>query len=128
VTPAPIVLYVDDNAANVKLMERILERRPHVGLVVATRGRVALALAREHRPSLVLLDLNLPDVPGEEVLRRLRADPLTAGAAVVMISGDATSEQPARLRELGATDYITKPFDIERLLDIVDRLGVGPDG
>jgi DNA-binding response OmpR family regulator len=89
---------------------------------------VALALARRHRPSLVLLDLNLPDVPGEEVLRRLRADPLTAGAAVVMISGDATSEQPARLRELGAIDYITKPFDIERLLDIVDRLGVGPVG
>ena len=76
----------------------------------------------------MLLDLNLPDVSGEEVLRRLRADPLTAGTAVVMISGDAASEQPARLRELGAADYITKPFDLERLLDIVDRLGVGPVG
>ena len=122
------VLYVEDNPANVKLMERILERRPHVSLMVAMQGGVALELAREHRPDLVLLDLNLPDIPGEEVLRRLRADPLTATTAVVMISGDAMPQQPARLRELGATDYVTKPLDIARVLDIVDDLGVRPIG
>ena len=122
------VLYVEDNPANVKLMERILERRPHVSLVVAMQGRVALELAREHRPALVLLDLNLPDISGEEVLRRLLSDPRTATTAVVMISGDAMPEQSGRLRELGAADYITKPLDIARVLDIVDELGVRPIG
>ncbi len=120
------VLYVEDNATNVKLMERIFERRPQVSLVVATRGRAALELAREHRPGLVLLDLDLPDMSGEDVLRHLRSDPTTADAAVVMVSGDAAPEQPARLRGLGATDYLTKPFDVARLLQLVDDLSVGP--
>ena len=86
------------------------------------QGSLALDLAREHRPDLVLLDLNLPDIQGEEVLRRLRADPTTATVPVVVISGDATPGQASRLRRVGADDYLTKPFDIARLLGVIDAL------
>ncbi|HEX4082827.1 MAG TPA: ATP-binding protein, partial [Acidimicrobiales bacterium] len=67
------VLYVEDVASNIKLVEQILRRRPNITLVSTSRGENALALAKEHRPDLVLLDLHLPDIPGEEVLTRLRA-------------------------------------------------------
>ena len=68
-----------------------------------------------------LLDLNLPDMQGEEVLARLHADPATAEVPIVVISADATSGQRARLVDAGARDFITKPFDVDRLLQIVDE-------
>jgi PAS domain S-box-containing protein len=120
---AATVLYVEDNLANVKLMERLMTRRPGLTLLVAIQGSLAIDLAREHRPDLVLLDLNLPDIPGEEVLRRLRADPATATVPVIVVSGDATPGQADRLLAAGADDYITKPFDIARLLGVIDALG-----
>lgn len=117
-----VVLYVEDAAANAKLMERILERRPGVRLVVATTGAAATELARRHRPGLVLLDLHLPDVPGDEVLRRLRADPLTAAVPVVVVSGDTTPDRAQQLRDLGATGFLAKPFDVPQLLALVEEL------
>lgn len=129
VPPAPIsarartVLYVEDNLSNVKLVERIMALRPEVTLVVAMQGRIALDLALEHQPSLILLDLHLPDVSGEEVLRRLRADPRTSATPVVVLSVDATAGQVLRLRANGATDYLTKPFDIAHLLAVIDGTG-----
>nr|WP_290512559.1 PAS domain S-box protein [Aeromicrobium sp.] len=131
VAPAPIsarartVLYVEDNLSNVKLVERIMARRPEITLVVAMQGRLALDLAREHQPSLILLDLHLPDVSGEEVLQGLRADPRTSATPVVVLSADATPGQVQRLRAQGATDYLTKPFDIPRLLALIDVDGSG---
>lgn len=116
------VLYVEDNPSNVRLVERVLARRPGVSLLVATRGSVGLELARQHRPDLVLLDLNLPDLPGAVVLEQLRAEPLTRDIPVVVISADATPQQSERLKAAGAADYLTKPFDIERLLAIIDGL------
>jgi CheY-like chemotaxis protein len=119
------VLYVEDNPSNIKLAETILRERPEVRLVVATQGGFALELAREHVPALVLLDLNLPDVSGEEVLRRLREDPRTAGIPVVVVSADATPGQIKRLRSAGADDYLTKPFGIREFLAVVDGSGRG---
>lgn len=116
------VLYVEDNPSNVRLVERVLARRPGVSLLVAMRGSVGLELARQHRPDLVLLDLNLPDLPGAVLLERLRAEPLTRDIPVVVISADATPEQVERLKAAGAADYLTKPFDIERLLAVIDGL------
>lgn len=125
--PAPArartVLYVEDNLSNVKLVEQIVARRPEITFVVALQGRIALELAREHQPSLILLDLHLPDVSGEEVLRRLRADPQTSATPVVVLSADATSGRMQRLRANGATDYLAKPFDIARLLAVIDGTG-----
>jgi len=115
------VLYVEDNLSNLKLMERVLARRPGITLVSAMQGSLGVTLARDHRPDLILLDLNLPDMPGEEVLARLHSDPATAEVPIVVISADATSGQRSRLVEAGASDFITKPFDVDRLLQIVDE-------
>ncbi len=138
VLPAPAtaatagtVLYVEDNLANVRLVERVLQRRPRIILLPAAQGRLGLDLAREHRPDLILLDSHLPDVPGAEVLRRLREEPRTARIPVVMVSADATPGEIRRLLEAGAEAYLTKPLDVRQFLDVVDRLlagEVGKDG
>jgi PAS domain S-box-containing protein len=119
--PARSVLYVEDNPSNIKLVESILAARPEVTLIVATLGGLAVELAREHRPALVLLDLNLPDISGEEVLRRLRGDARTAEIPVVITSADATPGHIKRLRQAGADDYLTKPFGIEGFLAVIDH-------
>jgi CheY-like chemotaxis protein len=116
------VLYVEDNHANLQLVERIIARRPAVELVSAREGQVGFTLARERRPDLILLDRDLPDVPGDEVLRLLRADPRTRSIPVVILSADANPRHIQRLRDAGAAAYLTKPIDVARLLDIVDDL------
>jgi PAS domain S-box-containing protein len=118
------VLYIEDNLSNVQLVERIVERRPNVELLVAMQGQLGLELARQHQPDLVLVDLNLPDLDGETVLRRLRAEPRMRDIPVVVLSADATPGQIARLRAAGAADYLTKPFDVPRFLRLVDGLGI----
>ncbi len=121
------VLYIEDNVSNVRLIQRILG--DHEGLEVqsAMLGRLGLDLARQHHPDLVLLDLHLPDCSGEEVLAELQADPSTASIPVVVMSADATGGRIERLLASGASQYITKPFDIDEFLDIVDDLlSTGP--
>jgi signal transduction histidine kinase len=118
---ARTILYVEDNPSNVKLVERVLALRPEIRLVVAMRGALGIDLARERHPCLILLDLNLPDISGEEVLRRLKLDPQTIDMPVVVISADATPGQRERLQAKGAADYLSKPFEVTRLLEIVDE-------
>jgi len=113
------VLYVEDNPSNVRLVEQILRRQPAVLLTVAMRGLEALDIARNDPPDLVLLDLHLPDLPGEEVLRMLRRDPRTEAVPVVVVSADATPGQADRLRGEGAQEYLTKPLDVRRLLEVL---------
>jgi CheY-like chemotaxis protein len=120
------LLYVEDNLSNLELVQRILSRRPEVKLLVAMQGRLGLDLASQHRPDLILLDLHLPDMRGEEVLRRLRATPETQRIPVVVISADATQGQIERLRAAGAQAYLTKPLDVKRLLTILDETLTGP--
>lgn len=120
------VLLVEDHPANLDLFRRIFRKRPGVTLHVADRGEVGIRLARAHRPDLVLLDLNLPDMGGDRVLAALRDDPATAGIRVIMISGDASPAQAERLLALGAQDYLFKPFGVNELLERVDQaLGRG---
>ena len=78
-------------------------------------------LAREHHPDLVLLDLNLPDMSGSDVLRQLKTDPDTAGIPIVMLSADATVGALERLLAAGAHAYLTKPIDLKKLLQAVDE-------
>jgi CheY-like chemotaxis protein len=114
------LLHIEDNASNVKLVERILAGRG-VEVVVAMQGRLALELARQHQPALVLLDLHLPDMSGEEVLQRLREDPATSSIPVVIVSADATPGQVARLLSAGATAYLTKPLDVPDLIRVINQ-------
>jgi CheY-like chemotaxis protein len=110
------VLYIEDNLSNVELVERLLRRFPSFQLLSATRGEQGVQLARERLPDLILLDLHLPDIWGDEVLRRLRADPATHDIPVVMLSADATGDQVRRLLAAGARSYLTKPLDCQELL------------
>ncbi len=115
------VLYIEDNLSNLRLLERIMTRRPGVKLLSAMQGARGLELARDHRPDLILLDLHLPDLHGGEVLARLSADPLTRGIPVVILSADATPGQIKRLLDQGAREYLTKPLDVRQVLALVDE-------
>jgi CheY-like chemotaxis protein len=88
----------------------------------ARNGQKGLELAQTHRPKLVLLDLNLPDMHGSEVLRQLQREPVTAKVPVVVLSADATPSQIERLLTAGARNYLTKPFDIDPFLAVVDEM------
>jgi signal transduction histidine kinase/ActR/RegA family two-component response regulator len=115
------VLHIEDNAANLKLVERIFEQRQSVEVIAALHGRLGLELAREHEPILILLDLHLPDMDGGQVLQRLRDDPVTASIPVVVVSADATPGQVKRLLAAGASAYLTKPIDVTELLGVLDE-------
>jgi PAS domain S-box-containing protein len=116
------ILYVEDNLSNVKLMEGILEGTSGVRLITAMQGSLAIEIARQERPDLILLDLHLPDINGDEVLRNLQADPRTSAIPVVMVSADATAHQIERLHDAGARDYLTKPLSINRLRMVLDEV------
>jgi PAS domain S-box-containing protein len=122
-----IVLYVEDNLSNINLIEHIIVHRPHVKLVAAMQGRLGLDLAREHRPDLILLDLHLPDISGEDVLQGLRQVPELHETPVIVISADATRGRIERLLSMGVVDYLPKPLDIKRFLQLLDSCLNGMD-
>jgi len=115
------ILYIEDNPSNQRLVERILRRRPGVGLRTTMFGREGLDLARQERPDLVVLDMHLPDLSGEEVVAALRADAVTAAIPIVILSADATRRQVDRLLAAGVDAYLTKPVDVDAFLAVLDR-------
>jgi PAS domain S-box-containing protein len=115
------VLYIEDNSSNVRLLERLLNRRAGVRLITAGTGEDGIARAGRDHPDLILLDLHLPDMPGEEVLRRLWSNLDTRPLPVAVLSADATPSQRQRLLASGAVAYLTKPIDIAQLLDLIDE-------
>jgi signal transduction histidine kinase len=123
--PVATVLYVEDNLSNLELMKAILAFWPGITLVPAMQGSLGLILAQEHRPDLILLDLNLPNMHGDEVLERLRDDIRTRGVPVAVVSADATPTQRQRSLALGARAYLTKPLDVKQLLDLLEEVFLG---
>jgi len=119
---ARTVLYIEDNLSNLRLVEQILVHRPNIRLITAMQGGLSIDLAREHQPDLILLDMNLPDLHGSQVLKELQADARTRAIPVVVISADATPGQVERLVAAGARAYLTKPFEIKQFLEILDRV------
>jgi PAS domain S-box-containing protein len=116
------VLCIEDSLPNLQLVERIVRRRPGAKLISAMRPQLGLDLAAQHHPDLVLLDLGLPDLSGEEVLRRLRAEPRTADVPVVVLSADARPAMISRLLDQGARAFLTKPLDVSELLGLLDAV------
>ena len=119
--PLP-VLYIEDNLANLTLVQRVMEKRSDIEIIPAMQGRLALELAREHHPVLILLDLHLPDITGDVILQELCDDPVTASIPVIVVSADATAGQTQRLLAAGAAGYLTKPINVGDLLRSVDEV------
>ena len=114
------VVYIEDSLSNLALVEHIVAHRPNIRLIPTMQGSMGLEMAREYQPDLVLLDLNLPDIPGEEVLRRLREDAQTQTIPVVMISADAATGQAERLLAAGAQAYLTKPLNVRQFVQVLE--------
>jgi len=115
------LLYIEDDASNVRLVERILRRRPDIEVHIAVTGLAGVEAALALRPALILLDNRLPDASGLEVLGRLARDPATSAIPIVILSGDTGQAVTRELREAGASGFISKPFDIQLFLSEIDR-------
>jgi signal transduction histidine kinase/ActR/RegA family two-component response regulator len=116
------LLYIEDTVANVRLIESIVDRRPSIQLVPAMLGQLGLDLARDLKPDLIVLDLHLPDLSGEQVFAALQAGPSTREIPVVILSADATAQQRDRMLEAGAHAYLTKPIAVMRFLEVLDEV------
>lgn len=114
------VLYIEDNVANVNLVETLFADFSGIDLLVETRGEAGLARAVEVLPRLILLDMHLPDQSGDQVLLRLKGDPRTARIPVVVVSADATASHIKAVLAAGASHYLTKPLDVDRFLAVVE--------
>lgn len=114
------LLYVEDNSANLKLVEQIIERRRDLHLISATTGKSGIELARKMKPQVILMDINLPDMNGFEVLRILRLDPITAHIPVLALSANAMPRDIKNGLDKGFLQYLTKPIKIHEFLEAVD--------
>ncbi|MVA33027.1 PAS domain S-box protein [Agrobacterium vitis] len=115
------VLCIEDNLVNLNLIENLVRRRLKTRIIPAMLGGLGLTLAFEHHPDLILLDVDLPDMNGLSVLAALRADSRTQTTPVVVISADATEKTRMLAMEKGATQYLTKPLDVRRLMKTLDE-------
>jgi signal transduction histidine kinase/ActR/RegA family two-component response regulator len=114
------ILCIEDNPANVEVVARYLRGRPGTRLLSAISGRVGIECAVRDVPDIILLDLHLPDLQGDEVLNELKADPATAAIPVIVLSADASRGVIRRLLAGGAYAYLTKPIELAELGDLID--------
>ena len=117
-----LLLYVEDNPANVRLVERIIARHPGLRLMIAVTGSSGIELARASQPAAILLDINLPDISGIEVLGVLRADPATAHIPVVAISANAMAHDIDKGLKAGFFRYLTKPIKVDELMTTLNEM------
>ena len=120
------VLYLDDNPSNVKLMRMVMAMRGDTVLSVAGDGARGLARARSEPFDLVLVDLYLPDARGDEILRQLRSHQSTAALPAVVVSAEDDATVVEQAMQAGADAYITKPFDVAELLEVLNRFLAQP--
>ncbi len=119
---AATVLHIEDDLSITRLVEQILSRRSGIKTMAAMQGGLGLELARQRQPDVILLDLELPDMRGEEVLKRLQNDPLTSAIPVLIISVVRDADHISRLLGAGARGYLSKPLDLPKFLSAVDEL------
>ena len=114
------VLYVEDNPANMKLVERLLDRRPDITMLKAVTGTEGLRIARTALPTVVLMDIDLPDMSGLDALAMMRADPATAQIPVVAVTANAMPRDTARGLKAGFLSYVTKPIKVSEFMSALD--------
>ena len=115
------ILLIEDNSSNLRLIEMILTNRPEVTLYSAIQGSQGLDLARQHEPDMILLDLHLPDMSGQQILNQLKRSAITRDIPVVIVSADATPSRMQNLLDNGVTAYLTKPLNVGQFLQILDE-------
>ena len=116
------ILYIEDNQSNIELVEQILDHhRPNIRLITTINGKETVQLAFENKPDLVILDLNLPDIHGSEVIKNLKNELTTQHIPVMVVSADAMKLQREKLKKLGAVDYMTKPINVQVFLNTIDN-------
>jgi len=118
--PVRTILYVEDNMANLQLVEQLIARRADLLLLSAGTGRLGIELARTHQPEVILMDINLPGISGIQALEILHADPLTAHIPVLAISANAMLGDIRNGLDLGFFQYLTKPIMVETFMDALD--------
>nr|WP_316640480.1 ATP-binding protein [uncultured Roseateles sp.] len=116
------VLYIEDDPVNATVMQALLSKRPSIALQICTSVREGLAALRQAAPDLLLLDMQLPDGSGLDVLQALEREQLAPGLPVLMVSADVMDESVGAALSAGARSYITKPLDFEQVLSEVDGL------
>jgi PAS domain S-box-containing protein len=118
--PLRTLLYVEDNPANLKLVERLIERRPDLRLLTAVNANLGIAIARDKQPTVILMDINLPGINGTQALALLQEDPLTAHIPVVAISANAMPRDIERGLQAGFLRYLTKPINVMEFMSALD--------
>jgi CheY-like chemotaxis protein len=111
---------VEDNPANVDLVEQILARRSHIDLYTAVDAPQGIAMARQHLPRVILMDLHLPGMSGMEALHILRQDAATMHIPVIAVSANAMPLDIVNGLSAGFFRYLTKPFQIDHFLEVLD--------
>jgi CheY-like chemotaxis protein len=114
------LLYVEDNPANLMLVEQIIEGHPHVRMLSARDANLGIALARAHLPEVILMDINLPGISGIQALKILREDPATAHIPVLAISANAMPRDIEKGLQAGFFRYLTKPIKVNEFMDALD--------
>src|SRR5206468_11085960 len=118
--PTRTLLYVEDNPANLKLIEQLIARRPDMRLLSARDGHLGIQLARANQPEVILMDINLPGISGIEAMRILREDPATARIPVVALSANAMPRDIEKGLQAGFFRYLTKPIKVHEFMETLD--------
>jgi CheY-like chemotaxis protein len=118
--PLRTLLYVEDNPANLKLIEQLIARRPDMRLLSARDGDLGIRLARANQPEVILMDINLPGISGIEALKILRTDQATAHIPVVALSANAMPRDIEKGLKAGFFRYLTKPIKVTEFMETLD--------
>ncbi len=119
-TPQRTLLYVEDNPANLELVEQLIARRSDLRLLSAPDGNLGIEFARAYQPEVILMDINLPGINGIEAMKILRADPSTSHIPIIALSANAVPRDIKRGLEAGFLDYLTKPIKVSQFMDALD--------
>jgi len=114
------LLYVEDNPANLMLVEQIIAAHPHVRMLSASDGSIGITLAHTHLPDVILMDINLPGISGTQALKILRKDPATAHIPIIALSANAMRHDIEKGLEAGFFRYLTKPIKINEFMSALD--------
>ena len=119
-TPLRTLLYVEDNPANLELVEQLVARRPDLRMLSAADGNLGIEYARAYQPEVILMDINLPGISGIEAMRILHGDPATAHIPIVALSANAVPRDIEKGLEAGFFSYLTKPIKVDQFMEALD--------